>query len=84
MLTKAQVETYARDGFIIIPKIISSDKLQAMRDELDKWIEESKSYKENYGETPNGKARFDLERGHCAENPKLRRVANPADISQAY
>ncbi len=49
MLTKAQVETYTRDGFVIIPKVISSDKLQAMRDELDKWIEESKSYKENYG-----------------------------------
>jgi ectoine hydroxylase-related dioxygenase (phytanoyl-CoA dioxygenase family) len=84
MLTKAQVETYTRDGFVIIPKAISSDKLQAMRDELDKWIEESKSYKDNYGKTPNGKARFDLEKGHCAENPKLRRVANPADISQAY
>ena len=84
MLTKEQVKTYIRDGFVIVPKVISSDKLQAMRDELNKWIEESKNYKDNYGDTPNGKARFDLEGGHCAENPKLRRVANPADISQIY
>ena len=84
MLSKEQVKTYIRDGFVIVPKVISSDKLQAMRDELNKWIEESKNYKDNYGDTPNGKARFDLEGGHCAENPKLRRVANPADISQIY
>ena len=84
MLTKEQVKTYIRDGFVIVPKVISSDKLQAMRDELNKWIEESKNYKDNYGDTPNGKARFDLEGGHSAENPKLRRVANPADISQIY
>ena len=41
MLTKEQVKTYVRDGFVIVPKVISSDKLQAMRDELNKWIEES-------------------------------------------
>ena len=84
MLTKEQVKTYIRDGFVIVPKVISSDKLQALRDELNKWIEESKNYKDNYGDIPNVKARFDLEGGHCAENPKLRRVANPADISQIY
>ena len=48
MLTKEQVKTYIRDGFVIVPKVISSDKLQAMRDELNKWIEESKNYKDNY------------------------------------
>ena len=84
MLTKSQIKTYARDGFVVVPKVISNNKLKALQADLDNWIEESKSYKENYGETPNGKARFDLESGHSAENPKLRRVANPADISQAY
>ena len=44
----------------------------------------AKYIKENYGDTPNGKARFDLESGHCVNNPKLRRVANPTDISQIY
>ena len=52
--------------------------------ELDGWIEESRSHSSNYGETPDGKARFDLEAGHSAEQPKLRRVSNPVDISKAY
>ena len=55
-----------------------------MQIDLEKWIEESKNYQDNYGETKNGKARFDLESGHSAEKPKLRRVANPTDISEAY
>ena len=84
MLTKAQIEAYTHDGYVVVSEFIVNNKLQVMRADLDKWIEESKDYKENYGETPNGKARFDLESGHCAENPKLRRVANPVDISQAY
>jgi len=84
MLTQAQIETYAHDGFVVVTKVIPIEKLKAMKTELDIWIEESKDHKENYGETPNGKARFDLESGHCAETPKLRRVANPVDISQAY
>lgn len=84
MLNKAQIETYQKDGFVVVPQVISNDKIQAMKAELDKWIEESKSQKENYGNMPNGKARFDLEKGHSFENPKLRRVANPVDISQAY
>jgi ectoine hydroxylase-related dioxygenase (phytanoyl-CoA dioxygenase family) len=33
---------------------------------------------------PRGKKRFDLEPGHCAETPRLRRIANPVDISAAY
>ena len=84
MLTQEQIKTYKSDGFVIVPKVIPNDNLKAMQNELDKWIEKSKGYKENYGETPNGKACFDLENGHSAETPKLRRVANPVDISQAY
>ena len=77
MLTQKQKETYANDGYVILSNIIPDKNLQAMQTDLDKWIEESKDHQENYGETKNGKARFDLENGHSAENPKLRRVANP-------
>ena len=84
MLTQKQKETYANDGYVILSNIISDKNLQAMQTDLNKWIEESKGHQDNYGETKNGKARFDLESGHSAENPKLRRVANPTDISEAY
>jgi phytanoyl-CoA hydroxylase len=55
-----------------------------MAADLDGWIEESRAHERNWGRTPDGKARFDLEAGHSAGQPKLRRVANPADISEAY
>lgn len=84
MLTKDQIKTYNEDGFVVVSQVISKEKLKAMRNELKKWIEESKTHKKNYGKTQNGKAQFDLEQGHSAEKPKLRRVANPTDISQAY
>ena len=84
MLTQKQKDVYSKDGYVILPNVISNNNLQAMIKDLNKWIEESKSQKNNYGKTKNGKARFDLEEGHSKENPKLRRVANPTDISEAY
>ena len=42
MLTKSQIDTYAHDGFVVVPKVISNNKLKAMQADLDIWIEESK------------------------------------------
>ncbi|HIG37155.1 MAG TPA: phytanoyl-CoA dioxygenase family protein, partial [Oceanospirillaceae bacterium] len=75
---------YKDQGFVLIPQAIGAEKIAAMALELEKWIEESRSHNKNYGSSRNGKARFDLEPGHSAEHPKLRRISNPVDISQAY
>ena len=84
MLTTAQKQTYLDQGFVLIPQAISADKIAAMVDALQGWIEESRHHDKNYGATRNGKSRFDLEPGHSKEHPKLRRISNPVDISQAY
>jgi len=84
MLTAAQKQTYLDQGFVLIPQAIGTDKISAMADELQGWIEESRKHSKNYGSTPNGKSRFDLEPGHTKDQPKLRRISNPVDISQAY
>ena len=84
MLTKKQKETYSKNGYVILSNIISKKNLRGMQVDLNKWLEESKNHLNNYGKTKNGKARFDLEKGHNKSNPKLRRVANPTDISAAY
>ena len=75
---------FEENGYLFVPGLAAPEELEALRRELDGWIEESRSHRANYGETPDGKARFDLEAGHTAERPKLRRVANPADISETY
>ena len=51
---------------------------------FDGWVEESRSHAGPYGETFDGRPRFDVEPGHAAERPGLRRVASPIEVSPAY
>lgn len=86
-MTRLGAEEIARfhdQGYVVVRDVVAPETIARLNAEIDGWIEESRGHARNYGETPNGKARFDLEAGHCAETPRLRRVANPADISQAY
>ncbi|MGI9302117.1 MAG: phytanoyl-CoA dioxygenase family protein [Gammaproteobacteria bacterium] len=84
MLSKEQITRYERDGYLVVRNVIAAAQLEELRGELDGWIEESRQHSSNYGETPDGKARFDLEAGHTTDHPRLRRVANPVDISKPY
>lgn len=84
MLIQTQVDHFWEQGFVLAENGATPEQLQALSEQLNEWIEESRGHEENYGEMSDGKARFDLEAGHCAEHPKLRRVANPVDISAAY
>ena len=84
MLSQIQIDHFWEKGFVITENGATTEQLQALSEQLDKWIEESRDHDKNYGTMPDGKARFDLEAGHSAESPKLRRVANPVDISDAY
>ncbi len=83
-LSTAQVHHYLDFGYVVASAGLEEPQLQSMDDELENWINLSRSHKSNFGETIDGKARFDLEIGHTRETPKLRRVSNPADISGAF
>ena len=48
------------------------------------WVEDSRGHEEAWGEIINGKPRFDVEKGHCAATPALRRVNAPHEVSGAY
>ncbi len=84
MLSRDQIEQFTKNGYVVARGVVDAARLSALTGELDAWTAESRRHKTNYGETMDGKARFDLEAGHSVETPKLRRVANPADISEAY
>jgi ectoine hydroxylase-related dioxygenase (phytanoyl-CoA dioxygenase family) len=84
MLSEDQIGQYRADGYVVVRGLLDGARVAALTGEIDAWIEESRAREANYGETVDGKARFDLEAGHTAERPRLRRVANPADISEAY
>jgi ectoine hydroxylase-related dioxygenase (phytanoyl-CoA dioxygenase family) len=83
-LSAEQIAQFREEGYVVVRGAVPPATIKRLTDEIDGWIEESRGHAKNYGETVNGKARFDLEAGHSAGNPRLRRVANPVDISAAY
>ncbi len=84
MLNEEQLDRFWTDGYLVVENGVLENQLAALNRQLEAWIEESRRQISNFGETIDGKARFDLEPGHTPERPRLRRVANPADISETY
>ena len=83
-LTQEQRESFWQDGYLAVDDAVTPLELQDLRKVFADWVEESCSHDEDYGETLDGRKRFDLELGHCAENPALRRVQSPEEVSEAY
>ncbi|MEM8876236.1 MAG: phytanoyl-CoA dioxygenase family protein [Pseudomonadota bacterium] len=84
MLTDAQREQFWRDGFLTVENAVSPELLGCLRADMDAWVEESRVHDGPFGEIMDGRARFDVQPGHSAEAPALRRVAAPTEISDAY
>lgn len=83
-LTEAQVDRFWKSGFLIVENVIAKEVINELNAQYDEWLEESRSHSRNYGRTIDGKSRFDLDPAHSAEHPRFRRVASPAEISDAY
>lgn len=83
-LSADQIDRFWRDGVLVVENAVSPEQLAALTAQFDDWVEESRGHDEGYGETVDGRPRFDLEQGHCADKPALRRVNSPAEASAAY
>jgi hypothetical protein len=79
-----EIARFNAEGYLLIEDAVSPAALAALRHDLDAWVQESRSQPGNWGTTADGRARFDCEAGHCAEDTRLRRINNPAEISEAY
>ena len=84
MLTHDQIAFFNANGYLVVDDVVSPALLARLRQDFAAWVEESRRQGAAYGETMDGRARFDVEPGHCADRPGLRRVASPAEISDAY
>jgi len=84
VLSSAELEHYQSQGYLVMRQVLGAAKLAALGAELAGWIEESRRHQANWGECIDGRPRFDLEAEHGAARPRLRRVNNPAEISEAY
>ncbi|WP_282608931.1 phytanoyl-CoA dioxygenase family protein [Pelagibius sp. Alg239-R121] len=83
-LSQRQKDQFWRDGVLVVEEAVTSAELAALREAFLEWVDESKAHGQDYGETLDGRARFDLEPGHTATVPALRRVQSPEEISQVY
>lgn len=84
ILSQAQIDAFWRDGFILVEDAVSPQQLNDLREEFAGWVAESREHDDDYGETQDGRARFDLEPGHSAEKPALRRVQSPEEVSDVF
>ncbi len=84
VLSTEETEAYWADGHVFVENALTPQQLAAIVEDFEAWVEESRGHTEPYGDTPAGRARFDLERDHTPQRPALRRVASPVDVSDAY
>ena len=84
ILSEKQKTDFWNDGVITLENAVTSSELAELQKVFTEWVEESKSHSSDYGETLDGRPRFDLEPGHSSDKPGLRRVQSPEEISQAY
>jgi phytanoyl-CoA hydroxylase len=83
-LSQDQKDQFWKDGVIVCEDAVSETQLALLRAEFESWVEDSRSYDDDYGETQDGRARFDLQPGHSAEQPALRRVQSPEEVSDVF
>jgi len=83
-LTKEQQDIFWRDGCLLVEDGVTPAQLAAMRSDFAQWVEESKNHTKAYGTTLDNRPRFDVEPGHSADQPALRRVTSPTEASPAY
>ncbi|MGP2414318.1 phytanoyl-CoA dioxygenase family protein [Pantoea ananatis] len=84
MIEQWQVDQYHQQGFLVVEHVLTSEEIAALQHDFDQWVEESRSQSAPWGNTQDGRSRFDIESDHSAEHPSLRRVSSPNDISAAY
>ncbi|MCR9221706.1 MAG: phytanoyl-CoA dioxygenase family protein [Alphaproteobacteria bacterium] len=83
-LNADQIEAFRRDGFLVVEEAVDAALLRALQRDFAAWVEESRAHDAPYGETINGRPRFDLDPDHSAARAGLRRVNAPVEISDAY
>ncbi|MCW0350526.1 phytanoyl-CoA dioxygenase family protein [Pantoea ananatis] len=84
MIEQWQVDQYHQQGFLVVEDVLTGEEIAALQHDFDQWVEESRSQSAPWGDTQDGRSRFDIESDHSAEHPSLRRVSSSNDISAAY
>ena len=70
ILTTAQVEQYREEGYVIVEGVVDDNTLRTMKNALAELVEQSRAVAAHNDI-------YDLEPGHTAEQPRVRRIKKP-------
>ena len=70
MLSPADLAAYDRDGFIVLPDILSADEVEVLRGVTDQFVRDARAILANDDI-------YDLEDSHSAAEPRVRRIKTP-------
>ena len=79
-----QCAFFHEHGYLMVENAVDGALLSRLKQDFAAWVEESRAHDAAWGDTVDGRPRFDLEPGHSAEKPSLRRVNAPVEVSEAY
>ena len=77
VLSRDQQESYFANGYLLIERAIDSSVLEKLRAATAQAINASRT-------VSISDATWDLETGHTADEPKLRRLTSPNDYDDTY
>ena len=70
MLSPTTLAAYRRDGFIVLPDILSAAEVDALRRVTDEFVEGARAVSAN-------NEIYDLEDSHSSAEPRVRRIKTP-------
>ena len=77
ILSDEQVDSYEERGYLLVEAAIGDDWLERLRSASAQFVEESRALSES-------DHRIDVESGHTADQPRLRRLTGPVDQHPAF
>jgi ectoine hydroxylase-related dioxygenase (phytanoyl-CoA dioxygenase family) len=77
MISDKDVQTYQRDGVIVVPEVLGADTLSRVRSVIAELVAGSAKTLEHTDV-------YDLEPGHTAENPRVRRIKTPHKVHKIF
>ena len=77
VLSQAQREQYFRDGYLVLDSFVGQDWMERLWSVTRSVIEESRTCEKS-------DSKFDIEPGHTADRPRLRRLTAPVAHHDAY
>jgi hypothetical protein len=76
-LSQAEREQYQHEGWVAVPGLVDSTWLERLRSVTDEFVDASRKLTDS-------NILYDLDVGHSADEPRLRRLSSPTDLHDTY